>query len=148
MNNFLLILFAIFSYSNLLADPKPRVFVFTDINIDAGDPDDRQSLVHLLWYADELEIEGIVPDRLDYGGYKACEMVLEAYEADFMRFDLEKEGYMPPHIIADRVARSRADGKERFHEAASREDSPLYVLIWGNMNSFRDGCPARKTHPL
>jgi hypothetical protein len=24
---------------------KPRVFVFTDINIDAGDPDDRQSLV-------------------------------------------------------------------------------------------------------
>jgi len=41
-------------------EAKPRVFVFTDINIDKGDPDDRQSLVHLLWYADELQIEGIV----------------------------------------------------------------------------------------
>jgi hypothetical protein len=40
-------------------DRHPRVFVFTDINIDQGDPDDRQSLVHLLWYADELRIEVI-----------------------------------------------------------------------------------------
>lgn len=31
----------------------PRVLVFTDIDIDQGDPDDRQSLVHLLWYADD-----------------------------------------------------------------------------------------------
>lgn len=29
--------------------------LFTDINIDKGDPDDRQSLIHLLWYADELQ---------------------------------------------------------------------------------------------
>ena len=42
---------------------KPQVFIFTDINIDQGDPDDRQTLIHLLWYADEVEIKGIVPDR-------------------------------------------------------------------------------------
>ena len=41
------------------AKDTPRVLIFTDINIDSGDPDDRQSLIHLLWYANELEIKGL-----------------------------------------------------------------------------------------
>ena len=50
---------------------KPRVIVTTDINNAGGDPDDKQSLVHLLWYADELDIVGIIPDYWNGKGYEA-----------------------------------------------------------------------------
>ncbi|TWU49580.1 DUF1593 domain-containing protein [Rubripirellula reticaptiva] len=39
------------------ADERPRLFVLTDIG---GDPDDQQSLVRLMVYCNELQIEGLV----------------------------------------------------------------------------------------
>jgi hypothetical protein len=38
---------------------KPRLLVLTDIG---GDPDDQQSLVRLLVYANEFHIEGVIPE--------------------------------------------------------------------------------------
>jgi hypothetical protein len=115
---------------------KARVFVFTDINIDKGDPDDRQSLVHLLWYADELMIEGIVPDRWYAGGLEACNLVLEAYSNDFNEFSLAEKRYPKPSDIENTFAVDLDDAMIRFREAASNTASPLYVLIWGNMVNF------------
>lgn len=40
------------------ANAKPRVVVLTDIG---NEPDDQMSLVRLLLYANEIEIEAIVP---------------------------------------------------------------------------------------
>lgn len=117
---------------------RPRVFVFTDINIDAGDPDDRQSLIHLLWYANELQVEGIVPDRWDAGGYEACELALAAYARDHADYSLAERGYPQPETIGSRVARDREAMFSLFEEAVSQEGPPLYVLVWGNMLSFRD----------
>jgi hypothetical protein len=59
----LTIIFLVTCFGNLQSQNTPRVFVFTDINIDSGDPDDRQSLIHLIWYANEIRIEGVVPER-------------------------------------------------------------------------------------
>lgn len=42
------------------ADPRPRVIVETDAG---GDPDDEQSLVRFLLYADDLDVVGIIPNR-------------------------------------------------------------------------------------
>ena len=39
------------------AHDRPRLIVTTDIG---GDPDDRQSLVRLLVYADGFDIEGLI----------------------------------------------------------------------------------------
>jgi len=115
---------------------KPRVFIFTDINIDSGDPDDRQSLIHLLWYANELSIEGIVPDRWDANGYEACEMVLEAYSADYSTYAFGQKDYPHPDKIRGIIARNREDAFSLFPSAVSADDSLLYVLIWGNMDLF------------
>lgn len=112
---------------------KPRVFIFTDININSGDPDDRQSLIHLLWYADELEIEGIVPDRWNAFGLEACQLAVNAYSKDFQMYELGKKGYPLPERIQTLLATGTEDAVDRFIRAASREDSPLYVLVWGNM---------------
>ena len=42
------------------AQQKPRVVILTDIGQPDLEPDDTESLVHLLCYADQLEIEGII----------------------------------------------------------------------------------------
>lgn len=122
---------------------RPRVFVFTDINIDAGDPDDRQSLVHLLWYADELEIVGIVPERWDARGLEACTLALDAYAKDFAGFSFADRGYPDPDHLRERIARDRDDALARFGRAAAGT-TPLHVLVWGNMLLCRD---ALRAHP-
>lgn len=54
-----------------MADLKPRLMVLTDIG---GDPDDEQSLVRLLTYANEVDIVGIVPEM--WRGHKGRHGVL------------------------------------------------------------------------
>jgi hypothetical protein len=114
----------------------PRVFVFTDINIDSGDPDDRQSLIHLLWYADELDIRGIVPDRWNAWGYEACMMVNGAYSKDYERYGFDKKGFPAPTDVANLIAVDFADAVRKFAIEASDDTSPLYVLVWGSMENF------------
>jgi hypothetical protein len=115
---------------------RPRVFVFTDINIDKGDPDDRQSLIHLLWYANELDIKGIVPDRRDAMGLEACEMVVDAYGKDYENYSFKKKGYPTPEDIRGMLSTNTDDTRNLFTKAASDTSSPLWVLIWGSMENF------------
>ena len=96
---------------------KPRVVILTDIGRPDLEPDDTESLVHLLCYADKLEIEGIItstgwncdPYPTQSAAYR--DSVVEAYATDvhhlmkrsnqksFVSFDKEngrqKMGYWP-----------------------------------------------------
>jgi hypothetical protein len=117
-------------------ETRPRVFVFTDINIDSGDPDDRQSLIHLLWYANELDIQGIVPDRLDARGFEACQLAVAAYERDYNAFQFDQKKYPAPASIKNLLVTDQNDAIRRFQKAASEEKDPLYVLVWGSMVNF------------
>jgi hypothetical protein len=116
---------------------KPSVFIFTDIHIGKGDPDDRQSLVHLLWYADELDIIGIVPDQVHRQGVEACEMAFDAYEQDYMTYGFDQKGFPSASWIRDRLFYPESSAIEALKRAADIQDGPIYVLIWGNMNSFK-----------
>ena len=135
---FQLILFALFFCGCAASDQsvKPQVFVFSDINIDQGDPDDRQSLVHLLWYANELDIRGIVPDRWNAQGLEACNLVIDAYAQDYAT--LKKADYPTPESLREKVATDKPAAMKLFQQAASDDSSPLYVLVWGNMDVFKD----------
>lgn len=119
----------------LAARETPRVFVFTDINIDAGDPDDRQSLVHLFWYADELEITGIVPDRWNAQGMEACQRVVDAYAQDYAEHNFSDKGYPSPERLSELLATDFTDAEARFIAAAEASTEPLYVLVWGNLRN-------------
>ncbi|MGM0474375.1 MAG: beta-L-arabinofuranosidase domain-containing protein [Bacteroidota bacterium] len=129
---------------NSRQEKPPRVFVFTDINIARGDPDDRQSLVHLLWYADELDIVSVVPDRWNAGGPEACRLAIEAYAEDYRRYGFEEKGYPAVQTVRDWIASDEQDAIGRLHQAATGGDDPLYVLIWGNMRTLRN---ALREHP-
>ncbi len=120
--------------SCLSADPKPKVIVITDINIGKGDPDDRQSLTHLLWYADQLQIEAIIPDRWDEGrGKEACDIAIEAYAQDYEINQWSTKGFADPELIKKRVIIDKETAIERINEIITNSAEAVYILIWGNM---------------
>ncbi len=137
MNQSLLLAILLFvSFSSYGRENHPRVFVFTDINIDKGDPDDRQSLVHLLWYANELDIGGIVTDRWNAQGLEAANMAIDAYAEDYSKYDFQKQGYPQPENIRNLLAENDEDAILRLKNEALNAPEPLYVLVWGNMKNF------------
>lgn len=141
MNSFkkksILLLLLFIKFTSAVCQKQHRVFIFTDINIDQGDPDDRQSLIHLLWYAEELKIEGVVPDRWIADGFKACKLVHEAYQKDYTTF-LERKGFPAPKDILSKIATDKNSAENLLYKAVAEENKPLYVLIWGNMDLFSE----------
>ncbi|MFA9389598.1 MAG: nucleoside hydrolase-like domain-containing protein [Prolixibacteraceae bacterium] len=135
---YLLVLFIgfVFFSCHYTVKEKPRVFVFTDININSGDPDDRQSLVHLFWYANEFKIEGIVPDRWNAKGYEACELAVDAYRKDYLAYNFKTKHYPDPEDLKRRIAKNEQQAIDLFLKSASKTKEPLYVLVWGNMQLF------------
>ncbi len=133
---FLLIGFSFIFFVSCKARNNPRVFIFTDINIDAGDPDDRQSLVHLLWYSNELQIEGIVADRWNARSVEACKLAIGAYGDDYQKLSFIKQKYPTPENLVKLVANNTDESFKLFANAVSDKSSPLNVLVWGNMESL------------
>lgn len=123
---------------------KPRVFVLTDINLVGGDPDDRQSLIHLLWYADELNIVGIAPDYWKGKGYEASLEAIAAYEADYAAYGFAEQGYPAPDIARGWLARDERAAIARLVESAEASERTLYVLVWGGMVTLKNALSA---HP-
>jgi len=128
----------LFISSNTYGIDKHKVFVLTDINLVGGDPDDRQSWIHLLWYADELEITGVVPDYWNGKGYEACLLGLEAYGQDYSNYSWGEKGYPTPEQVKDKVIKSKEEAIEQLHLLSKQVDQPLYVLVWGGMVTLKD----------
>lgn len=64
-----------------LAGHRHRVIVSTDIG--GTDPDDYQSMVHLLVYADLFDIEGLISSPYGPGRKEHILDVIDCYERDF-----------------------------------------------------------------
>ncbi len=127
---------------------KHRLIVSTDIG--GSDPDDYQSLVHLLLYADTLDIVGLVSSP-PYGGRK--EQILETiavYEKDFLALSKHSEQYPFPEYLRSITAQgltdtqnsslpdtSLSDGaKLIIAEADKVDERPLYILVWGSITDL------------
>lgn len=119
---------------------RPRVIVTSDINIMHGDPDDRQSLVHLLLYLNVLDVRAIVADRsveaTDCGALRACHLAIDAYALDFdnPRVRMRERGFPDPIDLRTRIKGGNIEGIQAIIDEAHRDDPrPLYVLVWGHM---------------
>ncbi|MDX1284499.1 MAG: DUF1593 domain-containing protein [Draconibacterium sp.] len=142
MKRFLLfLLLASFLYSCKGKDKTlPKIIICTDINIDRGDPDDRQSMAHLMMYANEVEIVSIIPERWNAGGYDATMQAIDAYDKDFNNpeFNFKKLNYPDPESIRPLVQKDRENAIDNFIASARETTQPIHVLIWGNMVLVRD----------
>lgn len=130
---------------------KPRLIVLTDMG---ADPDDQQSLVRLLLYANQIDLEGIVattscwhPDGVQ-PGFTAT--ILDAYEKVQPNLLKHEAGFPPAGELRARVKKGSpvygmlgvGDGKDSegsnwiVDRLARDDDRPLWISVWGGANTL------------
>ncbi|MFI3288408.1 MAG: DUF1593 domain-containing protein [Rikenellaceae bacterium] len=128
------------------AEVKPRVVITTDINIDKGDPDDRQSMAHLFLYADELDIRAIIIDRPNAEGVEATELVIDAYRKDYFTeaYNFIQMKYPHPDSLSKLIyTHQEAAEKGIIGKIADEGEDPLYIAVWGHVAAVRTALEAR-----
>lgn len=128
---------------------KPRLFVLTDIS---NEPDDQMSLVRLLTYANEIDIQGIsvttstwMPNKIDY---ESVVGVLDGYKkvVNNLNANVPSHSPYPSHkYLLDRLHKGHpvygrkslnltlSGGAKALIKAADNSSSkdPLAVSVWG-----------------
>jgi hypothetical protein len=135
--------------ASALAAPKPRLFVLTDIE---NEPDDAQSLVRLLVYANQFDIEGLVATTSVHQPRKTAAWrireILAAYGQVQPNLLKHEPGFPAAAQLQALVSEGRPDfglqavgegmdsaGSEALIAAADRPDPrPLWVPVWGGPN--------------
>ncbi|WP_414663624.1 DUF1593 domain-containing protein [Horticoccus sp. 23ND18S-11] len=133
--------------SGALAGTRHRVIVSTDIG--GTDFDDFQSLVHVLLYADVVDLEGLISSPYGPGRKKHILQVLEHYERDYPNLRRHSDRYPTPaalraitkqgetEIAPYAGVRRGTEGSEWIIAGARRADPrPLHVLIWGGIEDL------------
>lgn len=133
------------------APPKPRLFVLTDIS---NEPDDEESLVRLLVYANEFDLEGLAAttsihlrDRtradIIHGHIDAYAQVRENLLLHAPGFPSAERLHSlvvtgQPGLGMTSVGEGRStEGSRALIEAALRPDPrPLWVAVWGGANTL------------
>jgi hypothetical protein len=154
MNRILLILICSGVFANSIASNVEhrksktyRIIVSTDIG--GTDFDDYQSMVHLLLYADTLDIEGLISSPFGDGRKEHILEVINAYETDYPKLSSYSDSYPTPDSLRKIVKQGALDspgpvgynaateGSDWIVECARKTDSrPLYVLIWGGIEDL------------
>ncbi|HUG10302.1 MAG TPA: FAD-dependent oxidoreductase [Opitutaceae bacterium] len=124
---------------------RPRVIVSSDIG--GSDPDDFQSLVHYLVYADRFDTEGLVSSPPNAGRAADILKTLDAYASDYGALRRASDRYPTPEALRAVVAQGATDpqaGEKPADElndgarliierARAGDPRPLYVLVWGSI---------------
>ncbi len=130
---------------------RHRILVSTDIG--GTDPDDNQSMIHLLMYANEFDIEGLVSSpSFGLGSAREILRMIDLYEADLPLLqrglsqsygDAHGSYPLPQHLrqITKQGRQGAApwcgyaeatEGSDWIVRCARRAcDRPLWVLVWG-----------------
>nr|WP_269449861.1 DUF1593 domain-containing protein [Auraticoccus cholistanensis] len=119
--------------------------VSTDIG--GTDPDDFQSMVHLLLYADRVDIEGLVASPYGRGRVEDILEVIDRYEVDHPNLRRHDPSYPEPdrlrevakqgsfEVAADDGSTGATEGSDWIVRCARRPDPrPLDVLVWGGLD--------------
>ncbi len=123
---------------------KPRVIVSSDVG--GSDPDDFQSLIHLLLYSDVIDVEGIISSPPDAGRTQHIMEVIDAYANDYSHLHSHSKDYPAPDAlrsVAKQGALEKApqqgwseptDGSRWIVQRAQADDKrPLWILVWGSI---------------
>jgi hypothetical protein len=133
--------------SGALAGQRFRVVVSTDIG--GTDPDDFQSMVHFLLYADMFDVEGLVSSPYGPGRREHILEVIDRYQRDFPNLRTYSARYPAPdalRALAKQGAKESpgpdgfgqpTEGSRWIVQCARRPDPrPLDVLVWGGIEDL------------
>jgi hypothetical protein len=130
---------------------RPRVIVLTDIE---ADPDDTQSLVRLLLYANAIEIEALIATTSVHQKTRVApesiEKVIAAYGAVQPNLLNHEPGFPAASVLQGRVTQGLAQygmtgvgagkdspGSQRIIEIMEEADErPLWISVWGGPNTL------------
>lgn len=128
------------------SDPRPRVVISTDIG--GTDPDDFQSMVHFLVYADMFDVEGLISSPYGPGRKQHLLQAIDRYADDYGNLATYSSTYPSPDALRamskQGAIESGAPGPGRSTEgsdwivrSARRGDPrPLWVLVWGGIDDL------------
>lgn len=127
--------------------PKHRIIISSDIG--GTDPDDFQSAIHLLMYADLFEIEGLISSPYGNGRKKDFWDMINLYEKDLDLLNKQSSGFPHPDSLRT-VCKQGAipgapykgfdtatEGSDWIIKCAEKQnDQPLWVLVWGGLEDL------------
>ena len=129
------------------AADRPRVIVSTDIG--GTDPDDFQSMVHLLVYADVFDLEGLVSSPFGPGRKAHILEVIDRYERDYSNLKTHSARYPTPAALRAITKQgalespgpagvgAATEGSDWIVRCARRADArPLHLLVWGGIEDL------------
>lgn len=133
--------------TSAMEDQRLRVIVSTDIG--GTDPDDFQSMVHLLVYTDSFDLEGLVASPFGQGRKKDILTVIDHFEKDYPNLKSYSDRYPAPDALRAITKQGATDphdftgvgkpgeGSEWIIQCARRDDSrPLHILVWGGIEDL------------
>ena len=130
---------------------KHRLIVLTDIK---ADPDDEQSLIRLVLYANEIDIEGLIATtsthKRSHPAADAIRPILQAYGAVRDNLLLHAAGYpreeellalvkegSPTYGMTGVGPGKDSEGSDWIIRALEAEDErPLWISVWGGVNTL------------
>ena len=133
------------------AEPKQRLIVLSDIE---ADPDDSQSLVRLLLYANQIDIEGLVATTSTHQKARIAPESMQAIIDAYGRVQpqlLKHEPGFPKAAALKAVVRAGSQrygmagvgdqqdtpGSDAIINALEKNDArPLWVSVWGGANTL------------
>jgi hypothetical protein len=140
-------------YSGSVQNPAPeeiskrRIIVSTDIG--GTDPDDFQSMVHLLLYTDVIELEGLISSPFGPGSKDDILTVIDKYSIDYASLSSHSDAYPSPDYLRSITKqgekrrapfqgyRTATEGSNWIIERARVDDPrPIYLLVWGGIEDL------------
>jgi hypothetical protein len=130
---------------------RPRVLVLTDIE---ADPDDTQSLIRLLLYADSIDIEGLVACTSTWMRTsvhpQSIHAIIDAYAKVYPNLLKHDPRYPNPKTLAPLVQQGGpeygmsgvgpgkdTEGSDWIIQVLEQEDErPLWISAWGGVNTL------------
>jgi hypothetical protein len=141
----------------------PRVIVISDIG---NEPDDQMSLIRLLLYSNDLDIEGLIAATSTWQKNvvhpETMHKLIEAYGQVRTNLLLHAQGWPTANQLDSRVwsgqtaygiaatgADKMSDGAKAIISAVDRDDSrPLWICLWGGANTLAEALlQVRATRP-
>jgi len=137
------------------SNARPRLLILTDIG---GDPDDQQSMIRLMHYSNEFELEGLIASASGTPGElkkavtrpELIREIVDAYGQVRENLSLHAEGYPAVEQLRKLIKSGNSqrgleaigkdkttEGSEWIIRAADRDDErPLNIAIWGGQTDL------------
>lgn len=153
MNKYLILFF--FLYQIILVNAQPRLLITTDIG---GDPDDQQSLVRLMVYSNEFDIEGIItsasgtPGELKEAVVRPdlAEEIIRGYQAVYSNLLKHDKNFPAPEYLFSVVKKGNplrgwenvGEGKDTegsewiINQVDKKDKRPLNICIFGGQTDL------------